>query len=241
MLNLRRADFLASPAGGAAPEDIGAYGGDEIPLRIALGAGAYLLDELHGRKRLAGGIRRAAILATLAVRAGIGIEDVFPGKVADLGDPELLHPFLLPIDGGDGPLRLQGYKEVVGAGGKDMLQLRVGNDGDETQAQQQVQPPECLVSDEERRRGDVHEEEPGKQQPAGGIGGQCRILPHFGGRHAHPFDEKAGNKDRKEQGVDEVVIGNGLQPRGPDDKAPDEEPRQHESRQEGPGVELADG
>ena len=49
-----------------------------------------------GESGLSGGVGRAAVLAALAGGAGIGVEDVLPGEIGDLGGAELLRRSRLP-------------------------------------------------------------------------------------------------------------------------------------------------
>ena len=69
----------------------------------------------------------------------------------------------------------------------------------------EVNPPEDLVG-----MTAVHRCQPvrelGRQQADGREACQVRVLPQFGGRHAGPFDEKAGDEDGKEQEWTRVVV-----------------------------------
>ncbi len=67
-----------------------------------------------------------------------------------------------------------------------------------------------------------------RQQADRGEAGQSGILLQFGGGHAGPFDQEAGDQDGKEQLQDDVVVLDDLQPFGLDDEPADEEPGQHE-------------
>ena len=150
MFDVGRADVLAGAAGGAGPEGVRGAGFDQVAGRVAFGQLADLLHDLHGRKRFVGGIGRAAVLTPFAGRAGVGIEEVLPGQVGDGGRTELLDGFVFQVDGGDGAFGLQRRQKGVGAGGEDMAELGVGNDGDEAQRQDQVNPPEHRVHSPQR-------------------------------------------------------------------------------------------
>ena len=93
VLDGRRADLLAGAAGGAAPQGVLAAGVDEIRFGGLEGDLLQLVDDLHRRQGLVGGVGRAAVLAALATRAGVAVEEVLPGQVGDPGGAEALAAF----------------------------------------------------------------------------------------------------------------------------------------------------
>ena len=182
-------------------------GFDQVAGRVAFGQLADLLDDLHGRKRLFGGIGRAAVLTAFAGGAGVGVENVFPGQVGDGRRAVLLDALVFQVDGGDRAFGLQRRQKGVGAGGEDMAQLGVGNGGDEAQRQDEVKPPEHRVHRPQCMLAHAGEQL-GRQQADGREGRQAGVhlvRPHpipieFGGRHPGGFDKETGDENRQEQG-----------------------------------------
>ena len=106
-----------------------------------LSAIADLLNNLHGRKRFVGGIGRTAILTAFAGRAGVRIENVFPGQVGYGCRTKAFNPFVFHVNGGDGAFGLQRCQKGVGAGREDMAKFAVGNDTEKAEHQEKMQPP----------------------------------------------------------------------------------------------------
>lgn len=237
MLNVGRTNILTGPAGSAGPERVLADGFNEIAVRVPFRQLTNLLNNFHGRERFIGSIGRTAVLAALAGGAGVGVEEVFPGQVGNGGGAELLDRIVFHVDGGNVPLGFKGGQKGVGAGGKDMAQLGVGDGAEEAEHQQQMNPPEDLVGYQQGSRSQRSEEVPA-QQAAGGKAGQLRVLLQFGGRHAGPFDQEPGRQDRKKQLQNDVVIPDDLQPLWLYDKTADKEPGQHDDGQDARDIQY---
>ena len=141
VFNGGRADVLASPAGGAGPEGVAAYGLDQVGRGIGEGDLADLAHHLHGRQRFVGGPGRASVLAAFALGAGVGIEDILPGQIGKLGCPEALRLLVFHIHGYKFAHRAPVGQKVIGAGGEDMPELGEGDGDDKEHDQQQMEPP----------------------------------------------------------------------------------------------------
>ena len=208
-----------------------------LPVGLPVGQFTDLLDDLHRRERLVGRVCRAAILAAFAGGAGVGVEDVFPGQIVYGGGAELFDALVFEVDGGDEPFRFKGGQKRIDAGGEDVAQFGVGDRAEEAEHQGEVEPPEDLVGDEQGAGGHVGEELP-RQQAAGREAGQTGVQPQFGGGHAGPFDQEPGDQDREQQLQHDVVVSNDFQALGTNHKAADEEPRQHDERQDSGHVQY---
>ena len=245
VLDLCRTDLLAGAAGGAGPEHVLADRLDQVRARVAEGDLAYLLDDLHGRERLTRVPGRAAVLAALAARAGVGVVDVLPGEIGDLVDPELLHPLLFQVDGGDRTLFPQVGEQVVGRRGEQVAELAPRDGDDETHDQEEVDPPPPLVQLPER--GVVEPRELPRHQGADRREpGEPRVLDQLRGGDPRPLDEKAGAEDGGQKHMHQVIVGGNLQTFRPDHETPDGEAEEgqngdHPRDVEHQGVELVEG
>ena len=59
---------------------------------------------------------------------------------------------------------------------------------------------------------------------------QAGVVPQIGGRQAGAFEKKTGDENYTEQGEDNVVVPDDLQPFGLEGKTPDNESGQHQNR-----------
>ena len=84
---------------------------------------------------------RTVDFAAAATDAGIAVQQLFPGELLNLGHAELLDGFVLHVQRRQRRTGLVLGQHLVQRPGEDVEELRIGNIGDETEAEQQMHPP----------------------------------------------------------------------------------------------------
>ena len=146
-----------SAAGAAGPSDSSLMYPDEglfeLFIRVFAGdeqrpgvvhVGLHVLDEGHGRKRLAGEVRRANFGTAAAAHAGIGIEQLLPGEVLQFARPEARARLDQCFDithRSEVERRGRALEEGVHRRKDDVPELREGHEREQPKRRNDVEPP----------------------------------------------------------------------------------------------------
>ena len=138
-----------------------------------------LVDFERGRgERLAGRIRRAGVLATIAHDAGEGIQDVLLAEVGQFGRPKLLDAFVIEVDRLERAEGLAlGFDHEVERTHEQVGVFGIGKVGQKGQDQAEGQPPARMPAGLERNGRKPHPEpadQPGDRLPGVGRFGDVK-------------------------------------------------------------------
>ncbi len=168
--------------------------------------GLDVLDQLLGRQVLARQVGRAAVLASPAAGARVGVEDLLPGKLLQGAHTKTL--CVLEItDGLQLTDRFEGGHEVVGRRRDHVHQPRIGDVGDESEGDEGVDPPGRRMHRLCRSRFNAGKglgQVPAHERP--GLPGSllpCDMDPEG-------LDDKSRYDDTEDQKQDDGVIGGGI-------------------------------
>jgi hypothetical protein len=102
-----------------------------LPLPQRAGIFAHPVPQIHdqflGRQRLPGGVGWAGCLAATTFRAGVAVQQLFPGELLDGAHAQRLLRLLDILDLGDGARWVEAAEEHIGRRADDVQKLGVGS------------------------------------------------------------------------------------------------------------------